>query len=338
MDIDVKGVVTSGFREMTKIQEYARNARARTGTSLKRKKVMKILKITQNYNKESDVVLFSGDCRDLLKQIPNEEAMLIVTSPPYNVGKEYEKRMPLDDYLKMQSEVIMECIRIMNRRGSICWEVGNYIEKGEIFPLDILLYNEFKNHGLKLRNRIIWHFEHGLHCKNRFSGRYETIMWFTKSDNYVFNLDPIRIPQKYPGKKNYKGENKGLPSCNPLGKNPGDLWIMPNVKHNHIEKTIHPCQFPVGLIERLVLSMTNKGDLVFDPFIGVGTTAVASTKHERRSAGADIVEKYIKISEERIRKVHDGTLKTRPHDKPVYTPNNSKLTRSPFKNKTLKEW
>lgn len=294
------------------------------------------MKITNDYDKSSDVTLFHGDVLQLLKQIPDGEAMLIVTSPPYNVGKEYEKRMPLEEYIKLQAEVIKECIRILNPRGSICWEVGNYIEKGEVYPLDILLYNEFKKHGLRMRNRIVWHFEHGLHCKNRFSGRYETIIWFTKSDDYVFNLDPVRIPQKYPGKRHYKGEKRGLPSSNPLGKNPGDLWIMPNVKHNHIEKTIHPCQYPVGLIERLVLSMTNKGDLVFDPFMGVGSTAVAAFLHGRRSAGADIVEKYLTVAKDRVTQAASGELKTRDMNKPTYKPTgNLSVTRYPFKHKKL---
>ena len=110
----------------------------------------------------------------------------------------------------------------------------------------------------------------GLHCKKRLSGRYETILWFTKSDDYTFNLDPIRVPQKYPNKKYFKGKNKGKLSCNPLGKNPSDVWEIPNVKHNHVEKTEHPCQFPVELVDRLVLSLTNEGDVVFDPFLDLG--------------------------------------------------------------------
>ncbi len=278
------------------------------------------MKITNNFGKDSDVTLFTGDVLDLLKQVPDGSARLIVTSPPYNVGKEYEKKMLLDDYLKFQSKVIEECIRILDKSGSICWEVGNYIERGEIFPLDILLYNEFKKHGLKLRNRVIWSFDHGLHCSKRFSGRHETILWFTKSDDYIFNIDPIRIPQKYPNKKHYKGGKRGQLSGNPLGKNPGDVWVIPNVKHNHIEKTIHPCQFPVELVERLVLSMTKKGDLVFDPFMGVGSTAVAAVLHNRRSAGADVVEKYIEIAKERVKKARMGVLKTRPMNRPVYNP------------------
>jgi adenine-specific DNA-methyltransferase len=171
-----------------------------------------------------------------------------------------------------------------------------------------------------MRNRIIWHFEHGLHCSRRFSGRYETIIWFTKSDDYVFHLDAVRIPQKYPGKKYFKGPKAGQYSCNPLGKNPGDLWVIPNVKNNHVEKTEHPCQFPVELIERLVLSLTNEGDWVLDPFLGTGTTIIAAIRHGRRGAGAEIVPKYAALARERIQQELNGTLRTRPMDRPVYDP------------------
>ena len=131
-------------------------------------------------------------------------------------------------------------MRLLHPEGSVCWQVGNHVYRGEVFPLDIILYHLFKDHGLKLRNRIVWQFEHGLHCKKRLSGRHETILWFTKDDTYTFNLDPIRIPQKYPNKKHYKGPKIGQISSNPLGKNPGDVWTIPNVKHNHIEKNIAP--------------------------------------------------------------------------------------------------
>lgn len=257
------------------------------------------MKITNKYDKESDVVLYDGDTLELLKQIPDGEAMLIITSPPYNIGKEYEKVCPIDQYLRQQEEVIKECVRVLNDRGSICWEVGNHINE-EVYPLDILLYPIFKKYGLKLRNRIIWHFGHGLHASKRFSGRHETILWFTKSDDYHFNLDPVRIPQKYPQKKHYKGPKKGQLSGNPLGKNPSDVWDIPNVKSNHPEKTEHPCQFPIELVERFILSMTQEGDLVIDPFMGVGSTAIASVKNNRRSAGADTMKKYLDIAKERL--------------------------------------
>jgi len=279
-----------------------------------------ILRIAHSYEPTADVTLYSGDCRQLLEQIPNGEAQLIVTSPPYNIGKEYEKRVPVEEYVSQQSEVMGLCVRKLSRTGSICWEVGNYVDDGEIIPLDILLYPIFKQYGLKLRNRIVWHFGHGLHCSKRLSGRHEAILWFTKSDDYSFNLDPIRVPQKYPGKTRYKGPNRGSPSGNPLGKNPGDVWIFPNVKANHPEKTVHPCQFPAELVERLVLSMTEPGDLVLDPFIGVGTSAVAAVMHKRRAAGADTVKEYLRIAEQRILLAAEGRLPTRPMGKPLYEP------------------
>ncbi len=287
--------------------------------------------INTSFSEENFVTIFPGDCLDLLASIPDKSTELVVTSPPYNIGKPYEEELDLNIYLEQQDKVIKECIRILSKTGSICWQIGNYVNKGEIIPLDILIYNCFKKRGLKMRNRIVWHFEHGLHCSKRFSGRYEVIIWFTKTDKYTFNLDPVRIPQKYPGKKHFKGPKAGEYSCNPLGKNPGDKWTIPNVKHNHVEKTIHPCQFPVELIERFVLSMTNKGDLVVDPFIGVGTTAIAAVKHGRRAAGAEIVESYIEIAIERIKKAFIGVLKTRPMNRPIYTPQeNIKLTKNPF--------
>lgn len=282
--------------------------------------MFKSWKIAKVFDLSENVVVFPGDCLDLLKSIPDESLQLVVTSPPYNIGKEYEKRLKLEIYLEHQTTVIRECVRCLSPRGSICWQVGNYVDNGSIIPLDTVLYPIFKDLGLKLRNRIIWHFEHGLHCARRFSGRYETIIWFTKGDNYLFNLDPIRIPQKYPGKKYFKGPKVGEYSSNPLGKNPGDIWIIPNVKSNHIEKTDHPCQFPVELIERLVLSMTNGNDWVFDPFLGTGTSVIAAIRHKRRGAGAEAVPKYVELARRRIEQELAGTLKTRPMNKPIYDP------------------
>lgn len=277
-------------------------------------------KISNKFCLSEDIVLYPGDCLKLLEAIPSGSLKLVVTSPPYNIGKEYEKRLKLESYIEQQSAVIHECVRCLSPQGSICWQVGNYVDNGAIIPLDTILYPIFSGLGLRMRNRIIWHFEHGLHCTQRFSGRYETIIWFTKSDKYTFNLDPIRVPQKYPGKKYFKGPKAGQYSCNPLGKNPGDLWVIPNVKSNHVEKTDHPCQFPVELIERLVLSMTVEGDWVFDPFLGTGTTIIAAIRHKRRGAGAEMSKKYIELAKQRISQELDGTLKTRPMDKPIYDP------------------
>ena len=294
----------------------------------------KDIEIAERFALSELVVLYSGECLDLLKTIPDESLQLVVTSPPYNIGKEYEKKLHLDVYIQQQALVIAECVRALSPKGSICWQVGNYVDRGAIIPLDTVLYPIFSKHDLRMRNRIIWHFEHGLHCSRRYSGRYETIIWFTKSDEYVFNLDPVRIPQKYPGKKYFKGPKAGQYSCNPLGKNPGDLWVIPNVKNNHVEKTEHPCQFPVELIERLVLSLTNEEDWVLDPFLGTGTSIIAAIRHRRRGVGSEINPEYVKLAQQRIQHEIKGTLQTRPMDRPVYDPVEAcnSLNKSPWKN------
>jgi adenine-specific DNA-methyltransferase len=224
--------------------------------------------IEEDFQLDHDVIL--GDTLENVKKIENNKFDLIISSPPYNVGKEYEVKTSIEKYLEEQDTVIEELIRVLSQKGSICWQVGNFVDKGEVFPLDIFYYHIFKKHGLKLRNRIIWHFGHGLHASNRFSGRYETILWFTKSDEYIFNLDDVRIPAKYPGKRHFKGPKKGQLSGNPKGKNPTDiweivirdweqeLWNIPNVKSNHPEKTEHPCQYPIELVERCILALTTE--------------------------------------------------------------------------------
>jgi len=278
------------------------------------------IQISPRFSRNADIVLYEGDCLELLKTLPNNFVSLIVTSPPYNLGKEYEKKSDLTNYIKKQVSVIEQCARVLKENGSICWQVGNFVDNCEVIPLDIILYPIFHKLKLQLRNRIIWHFGHGLHASKRFSGRYETILWFTKNSNYLFKLDPVRVPQKYPNKKHFKGPKRGTLSGNPLGKNPGDVWIIPNVKANHVEKTSHPCQFPVELIERLVLSMTNEGDWVLDPYIGTGSTAIAALIHNRKSVGAEIMPDYVKIAKHRLKQADQGTLRIRPLERMVYDP------------------
>ena len=267
--------------------------------------------------RDSTVVVFSGACLDFLAKIPDGSVDLIVTSPPYNIGKEYEKRMPLAEYLAGQREVIGLCAGKLSSSGSICWQVGNFVDDGAIVPLDMEVYPIFKSCGMRLRNRIVWQFGAGLHCSRRLSGRYETISWYTKSDGYTFNLDPVRVPQKYPNKRHYAGKKKGQPSCNPLGKNPSDVWDIPNVKHNHIEKTEHPAQFPVELVERLVLMLTDPGDVVLDPYAGSGSSMVAAAMHGRHGLASEIDSGYVDIMAGRLNKLNNGILKTRPMDRPV---------------------
>jgi adenine-specific DNA-methyltransferase len=301
-----------------------------------------IPEISKTYKPDATIILFEGDTQKFIKSLPSNLVRLIVTSPPYNLGKEYETRVGLKAYLSTQKEIISELVRVLSIDGSICWQVGNYVENGEVFPLDIYYYDIFKDLGLSLRNRIIWHFGHGLHASKRFSGRYETILWFTKSDKYVFNLDNVRVPSKYPGKLHYKGPNKGKPSGNPIGKNPSDFWDqisqewddgiidIPNVKSNHPEKTIHPCQFPIELIERCVLALTSPRDWVLDPFAGVGSAMIAALKNDRYAMGAEKEPLYCEIASARIKKLFNFTLPIRPIGKPVHEPSgNEKVSKIP---------
>lgn len=288
--------------------------------------------IENSFSKAASVVIYHGDTLDFLGSVPSAAFKLIVTSPPYNLGKAYEGRVTIQRYLRSMQPIIAELGRALRPDGSICWQVGNFVENGEVYPLDIYYYGMFKDLGLQLRNRIIWGFGHGLHASRRFSGRYETLLWFTKTDKYTFNLDPLRVPSKYPGKLHYKGPNRGKPSGNPLGKNPSDVWDVmleewescywdiPNVKSNHPEKTVHPCQFPVELAERCVLAFTDEGDWVYDPFAGVGSTLIAALRRDRRCAGSEQEQAYVDIARDRIHQHFAGTLKVRKIGTPVHTP------------------
>ena len=299
--------------------------------------------VSDTFDPCADVTLFQGDCRDILKDIPPNSIDLVITSPPYNIGKKYEKKTTLKSYLNNLKPVLTELVRVLASTGSICWQVGNYVHKGEVFPLDIYFYDIFKDLGLQLRNRIIWRFNHGLHCTKRFSGRYETILWFTKSDEYIFNLDPVRVPAKYPGKRYYKGPKKGQISGNPLGKNPSDIWDIvtqdwedevwdiPNVKANHPEKTEHPCQFPIELVQRCVLALTEPDGVVFDPYCGVGSTLIGALLHNRKGIGAELDSSYVAIARDRIQRLAQGELLVRPLGKPIHEPTGKeKVVQLPF--------
>ncbi len=283
------------------------------------------------------VGVWNLDILEFLRVLPKRRIFdLVVTSPPYNLGKEYEDRLPIAAYREWQAAVIEEIVPRVKKTGSMCWQVGNYVENGQIEPLDTALHSVFKSAGLQLRNRIIWHFGHGLHCQRRFSGRYETIQWYTVTDDYIFDLDPVRVPSKYPGKRSYSGPKAGQISSNPKGKNPEDVWCfdeqiwrIPNVKGNHKEKTIHPCQFPVGLVERLVLALTKPRGLVFDPFCGVGSAGVAAVLHGRDFWGCDIIGDYLEVACERMNSAMRGTAKYRPHDQPIYDHTTSSLSVRP---------
>lgn len=266
-------------------------------------------------------VLFNGDCMELLRSMPSESIDLAVTSPPYCMGKEYEMSYSIEDFTAIHERVLPEIVRLTRAGGSICWQVGYHVVNKSCNPLDYLVYEILHDYNeVSLRNRIIWTFGHGLHSSRRFSGRHEIVLWFTKGDEYYFDLDAVRVSQKYPGKRHYKGKRKGEFSGNPKGKNPSDVWEIPNVKANHIEKAAHPCQFPVGLAERCVRALCPKAGLVLDPFMGSASTGVAAIVNGRRFVGAEIDEKYIELASERLSTAHAGAARFRPADQAIYIP------------------
>ncbi len=267
-------------------------------------------------------VLFLGDCHSLLKAIPPGSIDLIVSSPPYFMGKDYDRSSKVEDFEYQHEELAPLLNRALRDGGSLCWQVGVHVRNGSIVPLDFLAYNAFsKQPSMRLRNRIIWHFDHGMHAKRRFSGRHETILWFTKGESYTFDLDAVRVPQKYPGKRHYKGPRKGEYSGHPSGKNPGDMWSVPNVKARHIEKTVHPCQFPVAIPQRLIRALTPAGALILDPFAGVSSSGIAASIEGRRFIGCEIDPQYAEVGIERYRQLLAGTLNVREWDRPVDLPN-----------------
>lgn len=226
-------------------------------------------------------IFLVGDCIEQIRKFPKDSMSLIFSSPPYNIGKKYEKRMSLGTYLESKSAVIKEICRVLRPGGSLCWQVGNYVDNGAIIPLDLKFHELFCDAGLTLQKRFVWAFGHGLHCKYRLSGRYETVSWYSLGtpQNPCFELQ--FISQEW-----------------------NDLFLeIPNVKSNHIEKTIHPCQFPVELVERFVLTLTKTGECVLDPYAGSGSTVIAAILHQRDGVGIDIVQEYIFLAKKRVKQL-----------------------------------
>lgn len=272
-------------------------------------------------NAEIDDALFHGDSLRLAEALPSDSVDLVFSSPPYCMGKSYETTNSVKDFVDFHERLIPNLLRITKPGGSICWQVGYHSDGKRITPLDFLAHNIFSKHAeLFLRNRVVWTFAHGLHAKKRFSGRHETVLWYTKGKDGAFDLDSVRVPQKYPGKRSYRGPNRGDFSGNPLGKNPGDVWNIPNVKGYHVEKTVHPCQFPVALLLPFIRALVPVNGLIFDPFMGVGSTGVAAAIEGRRFLGGEILKEYVVVAKQRITNARKGRTKYRPLEQPIYEP------------------
>jgi adenine-specific DNA-methyltransferase len=261
------------------------------------------------------------DAFEFLAKLKPGSVDLIVSSPPYCMGKAYDRSRSVTDFVADHERLAPLLVRALKNGGSLCWQVGHHVKNGVVVPLDALVYRIFsEREELFLRNRIVWTFGHGVHASRRFSGRHEAILWFTKGHDYRFNLDAIRVPQKYPGKRHYKGPKKGEWSGNPAGKNPSDVWEIPNVKSRHIEKTSHPCQFPVALVQRLIRALVEPGGRVADPFLGSGSSAVAAVLEGRAFIGCDIEKHYLAIAGKRVERVRRGELISRPLARAIHQP------------------
>lgn len=239
------------------------------------------------------VAIYQKDCLQAMKEIPDELIDLTITSPPYNIGKEYEELAELDDYLGWCKDWIEQVHRITVDDGTFWLNIG-YLEvkgKGLAVPISYLLWDKTPFYLLQ---EVVWNYSAGVACRKRFSPRNEKLLWFVKDPkSYVFNLDDVRDPNvKYPNQK-----KNGKLRCNPLGKNPSDVWQISKVtsgkNRSSPERTPHPAQFPVALVERMLKSSSNVGDLVLDPFMGSGSTAECALKNGRYVIGFEHEQHFV---------------------------------------------
>lgn len=227
----------------------------------------------------------NGDAIQILKSFPDESVDLICTDPPYNLGKDYGNNIDWKqwhEYEKFTIEWVNESKRVLKDTGSV------YIFMGVKFISKLFLI--LQKSGLHFNGWITWHYTQGMGRTKGFSPRHEDALYFTKSDDYTFNIDNIRIPQKYFRERN-----------NMKAANPGDVWEFSHVHYSNPERIEHPTQKPEALIKRIILASSNEGDIVIDPFVGSGTTCVVSNLLKRKWIGIDINPEYIKMSENRIR-------------------------------------
>lgn len=247
-----------------------------------------------------NVALYHGDALELLSSLPLSTIDLAVTSPPYNIGKPYENRLDLDDYVDWCEQWIRQIHAATTAVGAFWLNVG-YLQvpgKAKALPIPYLLWNRV---DFFLVQEVVWHYGAGVASRRSFSPRNEKFLWFVKDEeSYVFDLDAVRDPNvKYPNQK-----KNGRLKCNPLGKNPTDVWAFPKVtsgaNRSARERTSHPAQFPLVVVDRIVKACSRPGDLVLDPFVGSGTTAEAALRCGRTVVGFEIRRDYIEIARRRV--------------------------------------
>ena len=259
------------------------------------------------YYRRADCAIYHVDCAKAMQRLPNEIIHLTITSPPYNIGKEYESRMDLSEYLNWCASWIGEVHRLTNYDGTFWLNLGytSVPQSAKAIPIPYLIWDRIP---FFLIQEIVWHYGAGVAGKKFFSPRNEKFLWYVKDQtSYTFNLDDVRDPDvKYPNQK-----KNGKVKVNALGKNPGDVWQFPKVtsgaKRASKERTAHPAQFPISVIDRIVKASSRPDDLVMDPFLGSGTTAVSALKLGRKVLGFEIKKEYCELAARRL----DAYLNTR---------------------------
>lgn len=254
----------------------------------------------QPYYEAPNCLLYNGDCTELMRKLPEGIVDLTVTSPPYNIGKEYESALPLAQYLDWCSSWIKDIYRISDLRAAFWLNLGYLAipNRAKAIPISYLLWDRIPFY---LIQEIVWNYSAGVAGRKFYSPRNEKFLWYVKDENnYTFNLDEVRDPNvKYPNQK-----KNGKIKVNPIGKNPGDVWQFKKVtsgqNRSSKERTPHPAQFPEEVIERIIRASSNVGDLVFDPFAGSGTTAVIALRLERPVVCFEIQPQYCEIAASRI--------------------------------------
>lgn len=252
------------------------------------------------YFETDDVLLYNGDCVTLMERLPGNTIDLTVTSPPYNIGKEYENTMPLNEYLIWCEHWINQIHRICSLAGSFWLNLGyqSVSGKAKAIPIPYLLWDRVPFFMIQ---EIVWHYSAGVAGRKFFSPRNEKFIWYVKNaKTYTFNLDDVRDPNvKYPNQK-----KNGKIKVNSLGKNPSDVWEIPKVTSGKNraskERTPHPAQFPEAVIQRIIKASSNPCDIVLDPFLGSGTTAVVAAKLGRKTIGFEINREYCELAIERL--------------------------------------
>lgn len=252
------------------------------------------------FKRDDRFAIYNGDCVDLLKALPTACVDLTWTSPPYNIGKEYERVMPLAEYVEWCKAWLAGIHRATSAAGALMLNVG-YVsleDRAKNLPLAYLLWDKSP---FFLQQEIVWNYGAGVAAKKFLSPRNEKLLWFVKDqESYCFNLDDIRDPDvAYPNQK-----KNGKLRCNTIGKNPSDVWQIAKVTSGEgrasKERTPHPAQFPFDLCERVIKGFAPAEGLVLDPFLGSGSTIEAALKFGRYAIGFELKADYCEIAAQRI--------------------------------------